>query len=365
MDVLPLCKCFGMNDGRSSTIPSQLIDQGHSQESKISAAITDSVTPSEPFLFFKLPAELRNMIYHLLVDTERTLLVRNMHLREFEKSQESGAYQSRSTYVATDQECKSDFGYPNINSCLVKDKRFEPMKTTYTLATPLSTETMTTTMLSLDKQSREEVASIFYGGNTFHFTTMSTLTPFMEDRTAETRKYIQSLRLTLTPNGRNWDAIFAEQGVSALWNKAFSSFLKLSYVNIKKLCIRIDDKKAKIFVGGLNLRSRSMLWLHKLRKIDSLELLGLEYSVRGWQGGQQQQQDSSGTSTPVPEEVNTAIEQELWRFLAPKMLKKEADDHSADALQHRRIRDTHKNYHTYLSLICSDHGSDIGPDHES
>ena len=56
------------------------------------------------------------------------------------------------------------------------------MKTTSTLGTPRSTETMTTTMLSLDKQSREEVASIFYGENTFHFTTMSTLTPFMKDR---------------------------------------------------------------------------------------------------------------------------------------------------------------------------------------
>lgn len=56
------------------------------------------------------------------------------------------------------------------------------MKTTYTLGTPRSTETTTTTMLSLDKQSREEAASIFYGENTFHFTTMSTLTPFMKDR---------------------------------------------------------------------------------------------------------------------------------------------------------------------------------------
>lgn len=56
------------------------------------------------------------------------------------------------------------------------------MKTTYTLGTPRSTETMATTMLSLDKQSRDEVASISYGENTFRFTTTSTLTPFMKDR---------------------------------------------------------------------------------------------------------------------------------------------------------------------------------------
>ena len=319
MDVLPLCY-----DDRSSTIPLQLSDQNPPQESKISATVTDSVTPSEPFLFFKLPAELRVMIYRLLVHNQRTLLVRNMHRREFEKSQESGAYQSRSTYLAIDHICKYDFeacGYPNVPSCLVKDARFGPMKTTYTLATPRSTETMTTTMLSLDRQSREEVASIFYGENTFHFNTMSTLTPFMKDRTAESRKYIQSLRLTLAPDGRNWDAIFTEQGISAMWNKAFSSFLKLSDTNIKKLCIRIDDKNAKILVGGLNLRSRSMLWLHKLRRIDNLEMLGLEYSVGGYQGGQKQQ-NPSRTSTPVPEEVRAETEQELWRFLAPKMLRK-------------------------------------------
>lgn len=112
------------------------------------------------------------------------------------------------------------------------------MKTAYTLGTPRSTETMTTTMLSLDKQSREEVASIFNGETTFHFTTMSTFTPFMKDRTAETRKYIQSPRLTLAPDGRNWDAIFTEQGISIMWNRAFSSFPKLSNMNIQKLCIR-------------------------------------------------------------------------------------------------------------------------------
>lgn len=87
------------------------------------------------------------------------------------------------------------------------------MKTTYTLGTPGSTETMTTTMLSLDKQSREEVPSLFYGENTFHFTIMSTLTPFMKDRTAETRKYIQSPRLT--------SPLMAGVGMLSLQNRVY------------------------------------------------------------------------------------------------------------------------------------------------
>ena len=107
-----------------------------------------------------------------------------------------------------------------------------------------------------------------------------------------------------------------------------------------------------------------MLWLHKLRRIDKLEMLGLEYSVGGWQGDQEQH-IPSGTSTPVPEEGHAETEHELWRFLAPKMLKKEADDHGADALLRRRIRDTDKYRHTSLSPICSIHGSASGSNNES
>ena len=38
-----------------------------------------------------------------------------------------------------------------------------------------------------------------------------------------------------------------------------------------------------------------------------------------------------GTSTPVPVEFHAETEHEPWRFIAPKMLKREADDHAASS----------------------------------
>lgn len=321
----------------------------------------DSEMNASPFPFFKLPAELRNKIYRLVVVTGQSLEIQDVHLQEFKKSQDSGIYRSRSTYLATDHVCGDC--WPEVwqsEPCLFKDIRFGRMKTTYKLRPPHSIDTTTTTMLSLDKRFREEVAFIFYGENTFHFTAMSPLVPFMRDRTEETRKYIKRVRLTLTVDDRDWCAIFTEYGRPATWNTAFSSLVELPNVNITKLCVQIDDRKAKILMGGLNLRSRPMLWLHKLGKLQNLEMLGLIYDVGGPRT-RQQPQNLWGLSDPTEEQVNNETEQELWKFLAPKMLKKEADDHNADALQQRRIWDfSHARKQTFLDLIghCSKSESD-------
>ena len=151
--------------------------------------------------------------------------------------------------------------------------------------------------------------------------------PFMKDRTVETRKYIRQLRLFFTIDGQGWNPIFATYGKPAIWNQALLSLLKLSDVNIRKLCIRIDDISAKVLLDGLNFKSKSMLWLHKLSRLHNLEMLGLHYLVRC--------PVSSLGLPPMAEEVDT--EQQLWSFLAPKMLKKKADNHSPEALLQRRI----------------------------
>ena len=296
----------------------------------------DSVANDNPFPFFKLPAELRNIIYRLVVITGRSLIVEDMHPKEFEKSQEDGTYQTRSTYLATDHICELRY----IGS--------RPMKTTYKIGKPDSINTTTAAMLSLNKESRDEVSFLFYGQNTFHFVTMSSLLPFMKDRTVETRKYIQRLRLTLKVDYRTWNAVFTEHGRSAIWNAAFSALVKLPHLNIKTLCVTVDDR-SKLLVRGLKIRARSMLWLHKLSKFENLDMLGVRhdvkyvnrYEVDFWKHPERQA-NRRGQSSPWEEETNGLIEQELWQILAPKMLKKKADDHSPDALLDRRIRDFSK-----------------------
>ncbi len=323
----------------------------------------DSAANAQPFPFFKLPAEIRNKIYRLVVVTGQNLAIGSMHLDKFEKSQDNGTYQSRSTFIATDHQC--DFGCRPINSlhglipsCSFTNWRLAPAKTTYTLGTPILRDTTTTNMLSLNKESREEVAYIFYGENCFHFTTMSPLIPFLKDRTPETRKYIQRLKITLNVDDRDWDTIFTEYSRPTRWNTTLSMLMKLPHMNVKRLFVEIDDMKANLFKDGMNLRSKSMLWLHKLSNLENLDLLGLNYHVAEWKRSLRYRRPIIyGRLIPIQdEEVNTQTEQELWRFLAPKMLKKEADDHSLDALQKRRIWEepdelTHDDTYTGLDLL--------------
>ena len=326
------------NHGQASSNESHLVTEGHSELSIPSVDGMGSMADPGPFPFFKLPAEIRNMIYRLVVVTGECLVVRDMHREEFKKSQENGTYQSRSTYLALDHECSLGISF---DSCLQTDPGSEPTKTTYTSREldPIDTRiasmlTTTTSMLALDKQSRDEVAFIFYGGNSFHFTTMSSLMPFMKDRTAETRKYIQHLYLTLIADDGTWRVVFTEYGKPAIWNTAFSSILKMSHVNIRKLCIHLIDNVGLDFRGDL--RSRSMLWLHKLSKFDNLEMLGLQYTP-GILKALEQGVSLEELLRKVLGEIENEPAEELWRFLAPKMLKREADDHSPDALRQRRI----------------------------
>ena len=307
----------------------------------------DSMADARPFPFFKLPAELRNIIYGLVVITGRSLIVEDMHPNEFAKSQEDGTYQTRSTYLAKDHTCNRNRWSCGLNKFEYIDS--QPIRTTYKIGNPDYIYTTTAAMLSLNKQSRDEVAFLVYGGNTFHFITMSSLLPFMKDRTVETRKYIQRLRLTLTIDYRTWNAVCTEQGRSAAWNAAFSALVKLPHVNIKTLCVTVDDRIGAISERGLEIRARPMLWLRNLCKFENLDKLGvrhddkyvgrhgvntwtlLEWLVNDWR-----------QSSPQEEETNSQIEQELWQILAPKMLKRKADDHSPDALLDRRIWDFSK-----------------------
>lgn len=297
----------------------------------------DSVTDPNPFPFFKLPPELRNIIYGLVTATGRTWMVRDMHPEEFKRSRERETDQVRSTYLATDHVCPLPLGQstPIPRRCsFIEDKRLGPQKTTYTLNVPRPIASMATKMLCIDKRIRDEFACVFYGENTFQFTSMSSLMPFLKDRPEGTRKYIQRLQLNLVIEERDWNAVYAEYGRPATWNKAFSSVLKLPGVNIKKLCIHIDDKRGGTLKTGLNLHSRSMLWLHKLSGIGNLNMLGLAYSVGEWKS--QYGLTQGKLIAPVKEQAHTETEKKLWAFLAPKMLKKETDDHSPEVLQQRR-----------------------------
>ena len=305
--------------------------------------------------FFRLPPEIRNLVYDYTVVRGRTLIIRDMLPQEWRRCR------ARSTFLATDHNCHSICWVVAISHdtipCPLRDRWNGPMPSSYTLSQALlaaeSIPGLSTTlaMLSLDKRTREEVASIFYSENTFHFYSISSLLPFMKDRPEDTRKYIHRLQLTFTIDERNWYEHTDEHRRPAAWDTALSSLRALPHLNIKTLYLKIDDMRKGMLLRGLGLKlesSRSMHWLHTLSNLNNLDQFGLEYSCNPLRERKKNKNENAKSKTPddpphVSKRVkgNNRTEEELWAFLAPRMLKKMSDDdgdeHNADALQKRRI----------------------------
>lgn len=277
--------------------------------------------------FLDLPAEIRNKIYRLSLITGRVLLIRDMFPPVYMARKKSGLRPLRSTYTAPDHVLGSSGDEWPIAQCpprlpLVSLKeKFET--TTYKLMGAAGPEGDAIKLLALSRQIRQEAGSIFYGENTFHFTTMSSLVPFFKDRMPDTRHYINSVQLALHILPEDWYPAFLERGRPQAWKRAFSALCKLPNLNIKQLCIRLDDSWSQMYTEGLCLHTPEMRWLHKLGEISSLDSLGVEYITRCAPAG-------------LLIEGNV-IQGELWEFLAPKMLtKRNGEDHDAEALQYRR-----------------------------
>lgn len=208
--------------------------------------------------------------------------------------------------------------------------RFE--LTTYTLSNAAALENTTIGLLAVNHQVRQEAGSLFYGANTFNFGTMSSLVPFLRDRPPDTRIYINSLQLELHIYEFNWYPSFAEHGISEAWKRAFTALKKVPHFSLKKLRIKIDDRECHFYREGLKTHTPQMRWLHRLAEISTLDSLGVRYLVQNlgdpgpWH---------RGPGIPI-DGRNT--EQELWEFLAPKMLTRmEGESHDAESLKHRRI----------------------------
>ena len=296
-----------------------------------------------------LPAELRNNIYRLCLATGRVLAIKDMHPDEFQARKEGGRCPWRSTYTAPDHcrdMCYSCPGTHFRRHCSFTNPRTMYDLTTYIPGNALALENTTIAILAVNHQLRQEAGSLFYGSNIFNFGTMSSLVPFLKDRAPDTRKYIKSLQLELHVYAMNWYPSFAEHGRPQAWKRAFTALKKLPYLQLNTLRIKLDDGHCQFYGEGLKTHTPQMRWLHRLAEISTLDSLGVQYFMRcqrfisgEWYRGVQWFEQPTQLRGPHNARDVRDTQEELWMFLAPRMLTRvEGNSHEAETLQHRRIK---------------------------
>ena len=162
---------------------------------------------------------------------------------------------------------------------------------------------------------------------------MSALVPFLEDRSRQSMQYLRSFTFNLQ--------IETEKQAyrQNAWAQAFSALPQFPGLVIKELDICINDEEMR-YAFSLKLHTKIMQWVHTLgENITSLERLGIHI-------------DYTCVDSPWDEDVAAEgkMQEELWAFLAPKMLKTLHDEpHDMESLKKRRIYDTRDERYDYIS----------------
>ena len=293
------------------------------QSLKGSLTSSSDETPSG---FLKLSAEIRNKIYGLTL-LKDSVGVEDMHPEQWHQAKEAGRG-TRTSYKTKDHggdPCSREIAYPEPTRCTFKDEQWKNAKVSYTLDKNAYLTPPTIGMLALNRQSRAEAIPIFYGGNEIRFHSMSSLLPFLQDRSELSLQSMQYFHLDIEVNeGKSQTS--RQHG----WARTFTELPQFEPLNLRKLTIRIYDPFCR-YAWKLKLDTKMQRWVHEMAKnITNLDMLGVafDFSIMG-----ELTQDEMVKEDSPTEEL-------LWEFLAPKMLKKVGDEpHDARSLLKRRIRD--------------------------
>ena len=180
-------------------------------------------------------------------------------------------------------------------------------------------------MLALNRQTRAEAVSVFYGGNEIYFSSMSAVLPFLEDRSELSLQSMHYFQFEMEV-----DRVKYQKRRSEGWARIFTEFPKFRSLKLQKLTVCVNDPECR-YAWKLKLDTKLQRWVHELAKnITNLDMLGVKF-------------DFSIMGELTPNELvkeDSPTEELLWEFLAPKMLKKLGDEpHDAHSLLKRRIRD--------------------------
>lgn len=285
--------------------------------------------------FFKLPPEIRIYIYRLILAPKRVLL--NIRIADLHPDDHyadaKNRRNTRTSYKAKDHSeraCARNFE-PNAlwRPCTFSAPKWKDAKTTYTLHKYTWEERLNLGLLQVGHQVRAEAVPIFYGENTFSFLTVSSLLPFLEDRPVDSLLCMRSLCFSFTLEVGKLQADRQQS-----WAHMLEDLSRFPKLRLEKLEVFISDRHLRI-AQNLKLHSKYMRWVRTLSKsITNLDMLGVEINYEN-------QDDSHSEHGRQIIRASTTSE-DLWAFLAPKMLKPMKDGtHDAESLKKKKKRITH------------------------
>ena len=277
------------------------------KNNKASLTLSSDDTPSG---FLKLPFEIRKMIYYLTLVTG-SVEIKDLHPHEWQVKKEAG-HALRTSYEKTRD-------HPKIFSHrwggARNSEQWGNAEVSYTLSR--RTEPPCITMLALNRQTRAEAIPIFYKKNEINFSSMSAILPFLRDRSELSLQSMQHFRVNIKV-----DRCKMKTDCRKRWARIFSELPNFGLRNLEKFTISILGCKSRFDHEQLKVGTNLQLWVHDLAgSITNLDMLGISmFSM----------------DKMVPDRM---VQELLWEFLAPKMLKRIGDEpHDAKSLLKRRIR---------------------------
>ncbi|KAL9584424.1 MAG: hypothetical protein Q9212_002122 [Teloschistes hypoglaucus] len=272
-----------------------------------------------PFPFFKLPPEIRNMIYRYALaqgaisstcgHESGSVPIVNMNPGYYKNHGKRKRFRSRTSYKAMiDRRCSCD--------C---PGHWESNITTYTLAR--YSKVPSAGLLTVSKQVSKELISIFYGENTMLFYDMAAIAPFLKDRSAVARQHIRSIGLVLELYYDDHHHLERQ----AEWIKAFRCISR--HLKLSKLSIHVCDDTRRWW-DPIKTSGPKNAWLRALTEINNLEKLDFSIDYEGLEAFYQTLIEDIDDEDEMDEEMALAhdwmVDNELGyrEWLRERMIKK-------------------------------------------
>ena len=266
--------------------------------------------------FLSLPGEIRNHIYHLVLPSGDFSIV-DLHPAEY-ASEEKAKGITRSKYTIRDHTpvtCLRNAWSIDWSLCTFSKTKRKKVKTTYGRHRFRGESIFDLSIMSINRQTRAEMVSIFYGSNFFSFFSMAALARFVKDRTYTSLQNLRQIRLILSIETGP-----VQQIRNLAWSKAFKSLSQFPRLALEHLDIQINSH-------GIHHQKPPLLHLENLDWVYDLasNIYNLDYL-------------SIGLDSPY---VNG--EDLLWRFLGLVMLRPSDGKRSdVDSLKNRSTRQVWK-----------------------
>ena len=264
---------------------------------------------SEVFPFFKLPGEVRNMIYRHALIARDSVYIRDMYPDQYRTMKRSGR-RLRKLYLTARAAHPVEAGLAPYNwdeQSLCQSQRATPgfFKTIYSRDADHNSE-LTRALLRTNKEVRGETHSMFYQENTFFFYSMSAVMPFLRDQTPESLAKIRSIGFYLAV-----DRYFERNPVYLHWVRTFREVSCLAGLRLQDLSLKVQSRKyGPSYIGWT---TNALDWVNSITRINDLQALHIEFDL------DKTIEPCTGKSKQIldAERVNARW---LWCWLAPKML---------------------------------------------